>query len=482
MTPRSVPGAALVRGGPTAALALVTAGAVAAFVVFPTYPAYDSLYELLWARELLGGARPGFDGYRAPTQHPLLLPVGLVLAPFGDAGARAFVALCIAGLIALAMAVYRLGRLAAGVPGGLVAGALLLTRFDFGLLASKGYLDVPYCALVAWAMVLEVERPRRGGPVWWLLGLAGLLRPEAWLFAGLYGLWLGRGGIAARARALAPAFVAPALWAGLDLAVTGDPLFSIHHTDALAAELQRDIPRSALPAKTLSLLTEIVKPPLIVLAVAGGVLAIRHRCRALAVPSAVALVTLGTYLVIASGGLATVYRYLLLSGIGSLLLAAYALTAWTRLEPGSRARNAWIATAVLCVLAGGAYTASNFSTASMVVAMRERTEIRAELDTLLRDPGVVAVRRCGPITVPNHKLLPEIRWAHELPYGAVRARSDRALDSSAPGVALVIKRDFERRPALSVYEVPADGTAIAAAPAKHARLASTHRFEAWGRC
>ena len=31
----------------------------------------------------------------------------------------------------------------------------------------------------------------------------------------------------------------------LDFAVTGDPLFSIQHTDALAAELQRDIPSAS---------------------------------------------------------------------------------------------------------------------------------------------------------------------------------------------------------------------------------------------
>ena len=147
------------------------------WLAFPTYPAYDSLYSLLWAQEIWGGALPNFDAYRAPTEHPLLLPVGLVLAPFGDFGARLFVALCLAGMVALVAAVYRLGRLVAGVPGGFVAAGLLLTRFNFGLLASKGYLDVPYCALVAWAMALEAEKPRRGGAVWWLLGLAGLLRP-----------------------------------------------------------------------------------------------------------------------------------------------------------------------------------------------------------------------------------------------------------------------------------------------------------------
>ena len=326
------PTAVLFRHVPAAALVLVVAGALAVFLAFPTYPAYDSLYSLIWAKEVLGGQLPGFDAYRAPTEHPLLLPVGLVLAPFGDAGARAFVALCLAGMVALLVAMYRFGKLVAGVPGGLVAAGLLLTRFNFGLLASKGYLDIPYCALVTWAMVLEAEKPRRGGAVWWLLGLAGLLRPEAWLLAGLYGLWLGKGGIVPRLKALLPAAAAPAIWAALDFAVTGDPLFSIHHTDALAAELQRDIPLHSLPGMTLELLTEILKAPLMLLAAVGIVLAVRDRRRVLAVPGAVAIVTCATYLVIASGGLATVYRYLLLSGIGLLLFATYALAGWARLD------------------------------------------------------------------------------------------------------------------------------------------------------
>ena len=29
---------------------------------------------------------------------------------------------------------------------------------------------------------------------------------------------------------------------------------------------------------------------------------------------------------------------------------------------------------------------------------------------LLNDPAVVAGRRCGPVTVPNHKLVPDIRY------------------------------------------------------------------------
>lgn len=466
---------------PAVALALVAAGGLAVFLAVPTYPAYDSLYALLWAQELLDGAAPGFDGYRTPTEHPLLLPVGVVLAPFGDAGARLFIALCFAGLVALVAAVYRLGRLAAGPVCGFAAAALLLTRFNFGLLAAKGYLDVPYCAFVAWAVALEVQRPRRGGAVWWLLGLAGLLRPEAWLLAGLYGLWVGRGGVLSRARAALPALAAPAIWMALDLAVTGDPLFSIRHTDALAAELQRDVPLGEVPQMTVTLLVEILKLPVLALALAGVALAWRARIRPLAVPAVVALVTLASYLVIATGGLAGVYRYLLLTGIGGVLFAAFALTGWDRL-PRSRVRTAWAGVALVSVLAGGAYTAARLSPSGLVEALRERPEVRAELHALLTRPDVAAAARCGPVTVPNHKLLPEIRWALDRPASGVRARSDRTLAPGTPGVALVVRPPYDESAALNVYEVPADGTAIAAAPAGHALLARTTRFEAWGRC
>ncbi len=64
-----------------------------------------------------------------------------------------------------------------------------MSRFDFAFLAVRGYIDIPYLALVVWAIALEAQQPRRGTAVFALLALAGLLRPEAWLLAGLYFLW-----------------------------------------------------------------------------------------------------------------------------------------------------------------------------------------------------------------------------------------------------------------------------------------------------
>ena len=96
-------------------------------------------------------------------------------------------------LVALIVAMYRLGRATAGVLGGLVAAGLLASRLDYGLLATIGFLDIPYCALIAWAAVMTYERPRRDFRVLAALTLAGLLRPEAWLLAAAYALWPGWG-------------------------------------------------------------------------------------------------------------------------------------------------------------------------------------------------------------------------------------------------------------------------------------------------
>jgi hypothetical protein len=469
---------------PWIAFAGLAVAALVVWLAFPTYPNYDSQYALLWAGELLDGTAPGFDDYRAPTEHPLLLPVGVLLAPFGpEWSARLFVGLCVASLLALVAALYRLGRVAAGVAGGLLAAGLIASRLNLGLLASIGFLDIPYCALVAWAAALEAERPRRGGTVWVLLGLAGLLRPEAWLLAAVYAAWVGlERGWAGRARAIAAAAVAPALWAALDLAVTGDPAFSIRHTDALATELHREKPLAELPAVMVDLLAEIVKLPVLAAGLAGVALAAALRRRALLVPAAMVVLTCFTYLVIASGGLAVVYRYLLVAALGLTVFAAFALAGWTTLPGDSRARRPWALAAAALVLAGGAYTVTHTSPGKVLSELRERERLRADLRAVLTDPTVAAARRCGPVSVPNHKLIPEVRAILELPPGGVVARSDRSRPAQSSGVAIVIDPRIERRPALNVYEVPSDGLAPLAAPAGFGPLASTSRFAAFGSC
>jgi len=76
--------------------------ALVGFLAFPTYPIYDSEYYLLWGREILHLHTPSFAAYDAPTEHPLAVVYGTVLAIFGNAALRLIVLSAIASFVILA--------------------------------------------------------------------------------------------------------------------------------------------------------------------------------------------------------------------------------------------------------------------------------------------------------------------------------------------------------------------------------------------
>src|SRR3954452_21951487 len=113
-----------------AAFALLCAGALIGFFVYPTYPNYDSYYSLLWGREVLDLQAPTFEGFRVPTEHPLAIVAGVLVALRGEHGDRVFLLLILAGYVALIAGVYRLAKVAFTPLVGGIAAVLLLTRFD----------------------------------------------------------------------------------------------------------------------------------------------------------------------------------------------------------------------------------------------------------------------------------------------------------------------------------------------------------------
>ena len=145
-----------------AVFAVLCACFLVGFLVYPTYPNYDSYYSLLWGREVLDLQAPFFEGFRVPTEHPLAIAAGAVLSLFGQVGDRIWVGMTLATYLWLVWGIYRLGRVAFTPLIGAIAALLLLTRFDFAFLAARGYIDIPYMAMVVWAAALEAERPRRG--------------------------------------------------------------------------------------------------------------------------------------------------------------------------------------------------------------------------------------------------------------------------------------------------------------------------------
>jgi hypothetical protein len=443
---RAVPERAWARSG----FALLCIGAAIGYLVYPTYPNYDSAYSLIWGRELLDGALPSFDAYRTPTEHPLAVAFGAVLSPLGDAAPRVWLAVTVFAFCLLVAGVYRLGRAAFTPWVGAVAGLLVLSRLDYAFLAARGYIDVPYLAMVAWAAALETEKPRRGGVVWVLLTLAGLLRPEAWILLAAYWLWCNlptlRATIATRRGTTEPAYdllrrpstrgagakvvrtalvaaISPVLWALTDLVVTGDPLFSLRHTSSLANDLQRTKPASEAPGFAIHSLTGTLKWPVLLGALLGLVLALafaRRRAAILLGLTASGLVTFGA---IAVAGLSVIDRYLAVTALGLLVFAGFAIAGFTVLPAGHRARCPWIAAAFTVALGGAAFTATHLHPGYIDRELTTRRELRQELARLVTTPAFALANRCGPVTVPNHKLIPDTRWVLHADADAVLARS-----------------------------------------------------------
>jgi hypothetical protein len=410
---------------PTLALAALIAGTVVGFVVYPTFPNYDSYYSLLWGREALHGTLPSFDAYRAPTEHPLAIAFGAMLALVGDDADRIMVGATLASFVVLAAGLYRLTRASFTTFTGLLAAALLCTRFDFPFLAARAYIDIPYLAFVVWAAALEAEHRRRGTPVFLLLAGAGLLRPEAWLLSGLYWLWCFLpASWAARVRYALLTAIGPVVWTLTDFVVTGDPLFSLTHTSGLAEELGRQRGLSEIPTATVEFLKSLDKVPVFYAGVLGVLIALVLVPRRIGMPLAMFVIGMATFVLVGLAGLSVIDRYLLVPSLMVMVFAAVTLGGWTMLRSGLKVRAAWAVAASLVVLYGVWFTATKINFHTFELELTFRGESHAALEQLLRNPKVQAGLRCGPVSVPNHKLVPDTRWILDAGVDDVIPRSD----------------------------------------------------------
>jgi len=417
------------------ALAALALAALTFALAVPTYPNYDSYFHLNWGRELLDGQLPHLEAYAAPTPHPLFLVLCAVLdALFGGAADRALVVLCVLALVVLVAAVYRVGVACFGVGPALAAVLFTGSSFAFLLYAARGYVDVPFLALVLVAVALEAERPGRGRAVSGVLFLAGLLRPEAWILAGLYWLWLGW----RRWDLLALAALAPVLWALTDLVITGDPLYSLHATSALADELGRERGIANVPGDFVSFLADTARPPVFAAALLGAVLAYRARGRlhALHVPLALFGAGTVTFVGTGAGGLSILPRYLTVPAVALCLLAGYAVLGFTTLPVGVT-RTRWQRGAAGAAVLGATFLV--LKAGSFAALARELRFIDRTHETVVATAQDPRVRQCRPVTLPTYRLIPDLRFELDVPEADVRARSKVGAD--AAGTALFVVGD-----------------------------------------
>ena len=397
------------------AAAWILVGALALRLILPFgIPNYDTLYSLVWGQQLGRGQLPTYNVALAPTPHPLVEIVGLVLSPLGATLTISIVvAIAYIALAAVPYLVYQLGSAWFSWPVGLAAAALLISRYEVLSYGVRAYVDIPYTVLVLGALLVETRRRRAGWPVIALLDLAGLLRPEAWLFAGVYWLYLARG-MSWRRRAELALLVgaAPLLWVVSDLAITGNLLWSLHHTQATATQLKRPTGLIKFPYTGARRLGEVLGPDGLVAAAVGGVLALWLLRSRIWLGLWAGVVALVAFAIVASSGLPIDDRYTFVLVALFAICGGAGLFGWRSLPPGHPRRRLWQAGSVLCVIAIAAFIPWNAtrinqtfnSTNPKKQSLSAQLRIANDLIALTKRRAITT--RCGVVGVPYHTPVP----------------------------------------------------------------------------
>jgi hypothetical protein len=397
---------------------------------------YDSLYALIWGRDLGHGHLPDYRVVLAPTPHPLAILVGLVLSPlsshasgpvYGKGATEVAVGGAFVVLALLGWLVYRLGKEWFNAPTGLVAGLVILTREVILQDGATVYVDIPYLVLVLAAVLVETRRSRAGWPVLALLALAGLIRPEAWAFGGLYWLWLLAPSVdhplARRIAGDAPArshqelawlfalvVSAPVLWAASDLAVTGNPVFSLTSTRHTASTLGRVTGLLHTPEYIPRRIGETLRPPVLLGAAIGGVMTLWCVPRRAATGATVGIAAVVVFAALATAGLPINTRYAFLADSILCIFCGAAVFGFLMLPGGDPRRRLWMIGAAVTVLALLAYIPSErTSIRSLRSVLRTQHVADGGLRQLIAD-GTVG-HACGPVAVPNERVVPVLALA-----------------------------------------------------------------------
>lgn len=405
---------------------LVPVGALAAWLMVGAgFANYDTAYALVWGSDLAHGRLPDYDVPVAPTPHPLTNLVGLILAPLGVGAEMAWVWLAFVSLGALTALAYALGARWFGPVAGLIAATIVITREPVLSFGVRAYLDIPYVALALAALLVEARRPRAGLPVLGLLALAGLLRPEAWLFSAAYlvWLWLGRDRRPARLAVMGlVAASAPVIWMLADLLVTGNPLHSLTGTQSNAEVLNRATGLGAVPVTAPRRLGEILREPVLLGAALGGLLSLKLMPGRVALPAIAGVVAMVAFTVLAAAGLPILGRYLLGPAVLLAIFCAGALTGWSRLPAGHPWRHRWQAAAVVTAIALVAFAPAQVERIDRLrSSMGAQEEIHDDLQALTEQPAFTS--GCRPVGVPNHRLVPLLAlWLDARPASIVSAQ------------------------------------------------------------
>ena len=398
------------------AIAVVTAVAIG-LIGGHSLPDYDATYALIWGRDIAHAHAPDYSLPYRPAGHPLTTLVAIIGTPLGRDGAAEllrWVSLLGAGVFVAAT--FRFGQALFGTLAGAIAAVLLATRSPLWGFSELMFMDAWAAAFVVWAALLEYRTPRRGPAVFVLLALAGLLRPEVWLFAVAYWAWIALGS-RQRALRLAPlALLAPIVWAVFDLVTVQQFLGSVKTDAGLPTpESTGGHGIGHAPSSLVRFVGGFVRAPEAVAAVVGAALLLRSDWRRAALPAALVALNVLTFALVAVRNGPLEQRYLLVAASMVLVIAGYAIAqlAHAATLPGPGRRVARIGAAVLA-LACIAYAPIDVRRLDdLHDKVATSNAVYSELSDLVQAPRARCLLRSGA-HVPDLRLRPVVAYWGEV--------------------------------------------------------------------
>jgi hypothetical protein len=423
-------------------------------LLLPSAPTYDPWSWIIWGREI---AHLDLNTVEGPSWKPLPVMFTTVFSLFGSAAPDLWLVVARAGALAAIVLLFRVARrLGGGIVGGVAAAAALAIAPWWIRNAALGNSEGLIVAFVLGAIDRHLAGDRRAAFL--LMAGAALLRPEAWPFLGLYGLWLlwSRGlpwrlvvGTGAGVLAL---WLLPELWG------SGDLLRAAHR----AKDVNPGAPTFAdnPAAEVLNRAGQMLTAPLLAGLAAGAVMLAARRDRALALLAGGAIAWLALVAYMTQDGFSGNQRYLItpivllmaLSGAGVGWALGRAAELVHRGTTGAgRARTAVVLAVAAAV--GVAFAAPSFARFPLTLRSLEyQAKLADTLPGLIREAGgVEALKRCGnAYTGPF--LVPLVAWNLGLHTSEVQ------LEPRRPAVVFRVRTTSRSRPVPSLAPVGDDRT------------------------
>jgi hypothetical protein len=404
-------------------------------------PSYDAMGWMVWGHQVLHW-NLNTDG--APSWKPLTFLFTLPYALAGHrgqlwlwtltAGAGTIAACLLAGRIAHLLTPADAGRGWARWTAAAIAAVGVLAMNDYLHQALIANSDPLVIALLLGAIERHLAARARAAYV--LIWLAGLDRPEVWVFLGLYGAWCWWARPRLRAFVLVGVALTPLCWFLVPALTSHSWLtparFAVHssraiHGSKLIGVINRLRGLFAVPAQ---------------LALAGAIaLALLMRRRALLGLLALILLWAAIEFGFALHGFSAAGRYLLEPGAVAVVLIAAAagqlLVARPARPLAAGARAAWrllgplIVLALLGALAPSAVEALSAERAAIARQLRDTRQLDRLSAIVAADGGARMIRGCGqPVTLVGFQSA--LAWELDMNVGAVGFRPGRAIDSGRP--------------------------------------------------